>query len=828
MIYTSGSTGRPKGVAIEHASLVPYVQRLVDAYGITERDRGTKYAGVGFDASIIEIFPPLAVGGELHVVPDELRLALPALAAWMAEQAITITFFPTQLAEEFMKEPRGTALRWMLVGGDRLRRFTPASFQLANEYGPTECTVSATSFVVDAQYDNIPIGKPNANTKIVVLDPTGQPCPPGLPGEICIAGRGLARGYLASPEVTAKKFVDSPLVGGRLYHTGDLGRWLDDGNLEFLGRIDNQVKIRGYRIELGEIEHAMLQVPGVRAAVVSDCADAAGDKFLAGYFVGDASPDALRSHLALQLPDYMVPLAFVELEAIPYTTSGKVDRRRLPVPELEQRAHVAVPPANMAEQLVIDAFARILGRTDLGVLDDFFDFGGNSMKAVAAVAALASDFAITANDLFRLRTARAVASELPLRRGDLQARLSELAVALAEPPAPSLPPDLELQLARYRERWKPFAGLAMRNQMTYRDILLTGATGFLGAYLLRDLLVKTDAKLHVVVRAPSRQAAWDRLVGKAAYYFGPGWLDTHRRRIHLVVGELSAPKLGLDRGTYDALARTIDCVMHCAAVTKHYGDRATFVAGNVTSTEHLIELTRRAACDFNMISTLSVGGGDIPGVEHAVFTEFDCDIGQTSSNLYVQTKLDAEKAVIELRDEGVACGIFRVGFLTGDSTTLRFQDNAGDSGFVQTMRSYLALGRVPVSALARSFCPVNEVSAAVLALMGASSVLGHTHHLDRVLDTDDAERLLRGDPRLLPMPDAEFYAWLAAHMADPAIGKAATAMLLHEGLLDAAPETETLIVRDKTDRLLQRAGFAWSPVTAEQVWSLIDVAGKPG
>ena len=819
IIYTSGSTGKPKGVAIEHAQLVPFVQRTIDVYGLTAADRHSKYAGIGFDVSIIETFPPLCCGGELHIVPDELRLALPELAVWLDRSGITMMDLPTQLAEELMKQAPQTKLRWMTVGGDRLRRFYPVSFALANEYGPTEATVSATTFVVDQQYDNIPIGKPNANTKVFIIDGAGQLCPPGFAGELCIAGRGLARGYLGAPELTAKKFVHSELAGGRMYRSGDLARWLADGNIEFLGRIDSQVKIRGFRIELGEIEQALLEVEGIAAAVVIDRDDPAGDKILVAYFVGpDTSEPALRAHLAARLPDYMMPSAFVPVPAIPFTTSGKVDRRRLPEPVLERRDRVAAPPTSLAETLVLDAFARTLARNDLGIDDDFFDLGGNSIKAVAVVAALASDFRITANDLFRLRTARAIAREIPMRRGDLHGRLIALVDELREPavdPLDSLAPDL----AAYRRRYKPYAGLSVHQRMSYRDVLLTGATGFLGAYLLRDLLVHSDAKVHVAVRAPSRQLAWQRLAVKMATYFGPELLERQGKRVRILPGDLTDPQLGLERGTYDAVARTIDCAIHAAALTKHYGDSATFVKANVDATKHVLALAKRAGCDVNVISTISVGAGDIPGKAHALFTEFDCDIGQVAGNHYVRTKLLAEKAVQELRDQGLACNIFRVGFLTGDSQTLRFQDNADDSGFVQTLKSYMALGKIPEAALAQSFCPVNEVSDAVLRLMGASSLLNQTHHIDRVIEPEAVTRILAAGT-VEPLAEAAFFEWLAANLGDPKIGPAATAMLLHEGLLDRDGTTATVTLREKSDRLLERAGFVWSPVRAEQIWSL--------
>jgi thioester reductase-like protein len=519
----------------------------------------------------------------------------------------------------------------------------------------------------------------------------------------------------------------------------------------------------------------------------------------------------------------MVPVAFVKLDAIPLMTSGKVDRRRLPEPKLERHERTFVPPATPAETLVVEAFARALGRTDVGATDDFFELGGNSLKAVAVVAALANDFKISANDLFRLRTARVVAKEIPMKRGDLHGRLITLASDLRSGADDGNALDeLAPDVARYRARYEPFAGLSLHRQMTYRDVLLTGATGFLGSFLLRDLMERTDAKVHVAIRAKKGQEAWDRLQAKTTRYFGAEWLERHARRIHLVLGDLSEPAFGLDRSAFDALTRTVDCVVHAAALTKHYGESAAFVKANVDATAHVVELARRAGCDFNMISTISVGLGDIPGKERALFTEFDCDIGQVAGNQYVRTKLEAEKLVHALRDDGLACNVFRVGFLTGDSKSLVFQDNAGDSGFVQTLKSYLALRRIPTSALAQSFCPVDEVAGAIVRLLATSSLLNQTHHLDRILTADEVARILAADNRCTPMDEAEFYEWLAAHVGDSEIGPAATAMLLHGGLLDESGGTEVVTMSEKSNKLLARAGFQWSGVRPEQVWSLVD------
>ena len=605
-----------------------------------------------------------------------------------------------------------------------------------------------------------------------------------------------------------------------------MGRWLADGNIEFLGRIDSQVKIRGYRIELGEIEQAMLEIPGIVSSVVIDRTDATSDKYLCGYYV--AAPEVtdlgIREALLKRVPDYMVPQALVRLVEIPLNASGKVDRKRLPEPQLTRAARVAVPAENLEEARILEALSAALGRNDMGVTDDFFDFGGNSMKAVSVVAVLAADFKITANDLFRLRTPRAIAREIPMQRGDLRGRLIALGKSLREepPPSPLSYPEIEEAVAMYRSKSALYEKVSLGTDDVYRNILLTGATGFLGSYLLRDLLQKTDAKIYVTMRARTRKEAWDRLSARADYYFGNNSLDSVRRRIILVLADLSQPDLGLDPTVREGLVRTVDCVIHSAALTKHYGDYSTFVAANVTATENIIAIAEAAGAPFNLVSTTSVGIGDIPDTPRALFTELECDMGQVAPNHYVSTKLLGEIAAIRLRTSGHRSNIFRVGFLTGDSESLKFQENADDSGFVQQLKSYVNLGVIPTGALMHSFCPVNKVSEAILRLFARSGLASQTYHLDRFMDEATARRMIAAGKKCKAVEDADFFDLIAERLGEPAVAKAATAILLHDGLLDRELNTEVATLSERTEMLLRRVGFTWGEVTPEEIWSLAE------
>jgi amino acid adenylation domain-containing protein len=390
-IYTSGSTGAPKGIPISHRGLANLVGWHLVAFEVSPRDRAAVVAGVGFDASVWEVWPYLAAGASLHIPSEETRRSPEALRGWLLEREITVAFAPTPLAEGLLDLdwPAETPLRLLLTGGDRLHR-TPGKlpFELVNNYGPTENAVVTTSGPVAPGScqgrTGLPgIGRPIANVRVHVLDPHLELLPEGAAGEICIAGPGLTRGYLGQPGLTAEKLVPDPFggePGGRLYRTGDRARWLPDGTLEFLGRLDDQLKVRGVRIEPAEIEAALTSHPGVDRAVVGERGR------LVAWWTGAAASDAeLREHLRRRLPEAMVPSAFVRLEALPLTPAGKVDRRALPAPPADAASPDFVPGRSPVEEALTGLFADLLGAERVGIHDDFFALGGHSLLVTRLV-----------------------------------------------------------------------------------------------------------------------------------------------------------------------------------------------------------------------------------------------------------------------------------------------------------------------------------------------------------------------------------------------------------------------------------------------------------
>jgi amino acid adenylation domain-containing protein len=454
VIYTSGSTGRPKGVEVSHGSLARLIAWQEGAFGVRPGVRTTQVAGLGFDASVLELWPALARGAEVHLIDEEVRNDPQALREYLLGRGIEVSFAPVAVAEPLLALdwPRGAALRVLWTGGDRVHQHPPAGlpFALVNVYGPTEATVVTTTGRVPAGPAGgpPPIGRPLPYAAVHLLDAARRAAPIGVPGELCIGGPGLARGYLGRPDLTAERFVPDPFgsePGGRLYRTGDLVRWLTSGELDFLGRADAQVKIRGVRIEPGEVEAAVREYPGVRAAVVVAQGDGPGARLVACVLPepgADLAPEPLRDFLRAKLPQALVPAGFIFLESLPLTRHGKVDRQALARLSPAPRAYAA--PATPAEEILAGIWCEVLGVAQAGRNDNFFDLGGHSLLLIELRRRLQERFGreFSMVEMFQFATVAAMAEHLA-------------AGEAAEPPGPAGgPPDRGEALRQARGRLK--------------------------------------------------------------------------------------------------------------------------------------------------------------------------------------------------------------------------------------------------------------------------------------------------------------------------------------------------------------------------------------
>ncbi|MFE3541522.1 amino acid adenylation domain-containing protein [Nocardia sp. NPDC059177] len=705
VIFTSGSTGKPKGVGVPHAALVNQAAFMVGEYAVGAADVVLQSIPFTFDASMIGFATPLRAGAHM-IVAAAHGLTDPAyLAGLVARHRVTGTTIVPSVLQMLLEAAPVDALRsiravW--VGGEALpnatvRRFTTATAgRLHNLYGPTEATVSITAADVTEVGDGIvPIGHPHWNSRAYVLDARLQPVPVGTPGELYLAGTQLARGYLGNPDKTTERFVADPYgpAGGRMYRTGDLVRRLGTGALTYLGRTDVQLKLHGLRIEPGEIEAALRTHPAVAGAAV-----AVRHEQLVGYVTPSANQvvDVADVLVAVRnlLPPYMIPHRLLVLDEFPLGATGKLDRKALPTPTQEVRAYTA--PATPDEEVVAEVFARILELDRVGRDDDFFVLGGTSLSAIRVRAALAD----------RLGT------EVPLRLLFSYPLVSDLALAVRdESSASATGPDPAADLVL--DPSIELTGCAPGHLGEPATILLTGATGFLGSFLLRELLARTGATIHCLVRASDDASAVDRVVTTAAKYGID--LTGSRHRLVGVPGDLARPGLGIDPARFAELAAGIDAIYHNGALVNHLEPYGRMRAANVGGTTEVLRLaTTTRVKPIHYVSTLSVLAGipqdsGIPG-------------GLPG---YAMTKWVAEQLVHAAIERGIPIAVYRPGLITGDSRT---GAAPAEDAWWTMLRAMLVLGvAVDVRAIGVEMAPVDQVAAGIVGQSLRGGAIGNIY-----------------------------------------------------------------------------------------------------
>ena len=520
VIYTSGSTGEPRGVVVRHGGLVHHNLAMAELFDLSPADRVLQFSSLSFDIAIEELFPAW-IRGAAVVFRDERALLGPSeFSGWVAANGITVLDLPTVYWHAWVEGLAGLGERlpqslrlaivggekasgrrlddWRAIGGDRIRWI--------NTYGPTEATVVATAYEPPpgASLPEVPIGRPIANTRVYLLDARMEPVPPGLPGELYIGGEGLARGYLRRAGPTAERFVPDPFgdrPGARLFRTGDRARWRPDGQLEFLGRVDHQVKVRGFRVEPGEVEAVLRRHPGVGDAVVAARADAAGRLRLAAYVVprDAAAPDAAESRrwLRAALPEYMVPSAFVTLDALPLSPNGKIDRKALPepAPGLLDPAAEYVAPRDPLEETLARVWADVLELERVGIHDNFFDLGGHSLQSVQLVSRLTAALGrpVPVKTVFQAPTIAAMAEVLERETADAVipsgsggGDIAALARSLMEAEPPALSEHLSIE-------GRPFYALFAAGELAPVDAV---AVSYFPSTLLRSLGLDRRTVIH--------------------------------------------------------------------------------------------------------------------------------------------------------------------------------------------------------------------------------------------------------------------------------------------------------------------------------------------
>jgi amino acid adenylation domain-containing protein/natural product biosynthesis luciferase-like monooxygenase protein/thioester reductase-like protein len=729
VIFTSGSTGRPKGVMVPHAGIVNRILWMQAEYGMQPGDRVLQKTPYSFDVSLWEFFWPLATGARLVMAQPGGHQDPAYLVRTIAEEGITHLHFVPSMLQAFL-EARGvercTGLRQVFASGEALsaelaqRFFERLPADLVNLYGPTEASVDVTHWRCERRRGarTVPIGRPIANTQIYVLDAARAPVPVGVAGELYIGGVGLARGYLGRPDLTAAAFVPDPFrgePGARLYRTGDLARFLPDGNVEYLGRVDHQVKIRGVRVELAEVEAALLEHPAVREAVAAAQPDGHGGKRIAAYVTarGGAAPSAaaLRAHAAARLPDAMVPSAFAVLAAIPLTPSGKADRRALPpIDGAAPPAAEPAPPRVRMEDEIAAIVAEVLRLPRVGAGDDFFALGGHSLLAIRLAARLGERFGVEVpvRAIFAAPTPALLAEAIARLRagGSAEAGVDALDADATPPPLEAAP-----------RRRPPARGRAR--------LFLTGGTGFLGAFLLRELLERTDAQVLCLVRAAGPADGLAKILaalerhGLAAAGLAP--------RIVPIAGDLAAPRLGLAEDAFRDLAERTDAIYHVGATVNFVAPYAALRAPNVLGTREVVRLAASAARKpLHYVSSVAVFEAEGFPAGAAIAEAEDLSRGLAPDGGYARSKWVAERLVARAREQGLPVAIYRPGRVSGESRT--GAANPTDL-LARILRVSIELESAPDLEALVDMTPVDYVARAIAHLASREASLGGTFHL---------------------------------------------------------------------------------------------------
>ena len=734
LFYTSGSTGIPKAVKITHSNVTAYCQWY---HSYFQPHTGTvigAYNTFSFDASISDMFTTLSSGATLVMVPEEMKNDIRAVADYVRENHIEIFDMPTQIGRLFAMHERCESLRHIVLGGEAVTPFKPAlNYGIYNQYGPTETTVAVTIYRLTGNEKIVPIGKAISGVRLYVVDKMGRRVPIGAPGELWIAGSQVAAGYHQRQKETATAFTENPFCNEKPFHrvfrTGDIVRYRPDGMLEFLGRRDGMVKIRGFRVELNAVETALRNCTDVEEAAATTFPDGHGGLQIAAFLVSreDINLTEVRQEMLQKVPAAMVPVTMQQIDRLPLTNSGKVDRRSLPQPDMTEN-DTFVEPENSTERTICEVFANVLGKERISADADFFIAGGTSITAVHVLMLLEKKgIMVEYADIFRHSSARQLAKWINSEKsendiGNEADDTSRLQERIAANNATCL-------------------GSNEVNEL--HDVLLTGATGFLGIHVLGELLSRKIDKVWCVVRRTGKESPRERLLDMLHHYFGTKHDSRFASLVEIIEGDLTNTETFRRIESRGSEHLT---VINCAAIVKHFAPKDIMERINVDVVNRLgIFCTRHNALLIH-ISTLNSAiptGDGKHGTDQKV-TEASFSPLPTTANPYTSTKWKAEHLLLKAAEKGLKMKIMRMGNLSP-----RLADGMLQHGYEQNA----SLNWLRIVALTRccpqgyldapvEFTPIDEAAKAVIALSETPSD-GNVFHVFctpklRVADVIDA------------------------------------------------------------------------------------------
>ena len=814
IIYTSGSTGKPKGVMISHKNLANYV--LDDTNLATNEYRIIKgkvsscsFASFAFDASLQDECVVLSHGYQAVIASEEeienplllsetlqkYKVNIMFLTPSYVSNVLDTTEFVEALKNFEVLDMGAEAVPYELV--ERIRKLG-IKCRINNGYGPTETTITSSMTFIEDQY--VTIGKPLANIKYYILDKEGHILPINAIGDLTIAGESVGIGYYKLEEKTKAVFIE--VNGERAYRSGDLARMNIEGNTEFFGRMDNQIKLHGLRIELDEIEKVCNSYPDVTRCVVMVKNNSVDGDYLALYYTASkpVAKEDLVSHMAKSLTPYMIPKAIMQLDAIPLTPNGKIDKKALPEIQTVSSSKEKKAPRNETEKIITNIFAKALGLESVGVDEDFFELGGTSLSASkVAMLALKENLPIAYKDVFDYSTAEELAGLINKKQ----------------------PVQDEVKVEEKEENKYP--ALA-KNKIEYVDeifkekdlgvVLLTGATGFLGIHILKEL-IDEHVETYILVRS-KHISLNSRMSLLLEYYFDDPYEKELSSYIHIIEGDIA------DEDLKNKLTDIkFDTLINSAAIVKHFSNDDIIERINVGGVKNLIDIALEHKARMIQISTLSVAGENIDNKfpEHYRMKEYELDIGQDISNKYIHSKFMAEDAMFKaIAEKGLDGKVIRVGNLMSRQSDGEFQVNSITNGFMRGLRGYYALGKFPISSLDETtdFSPIDEVAKTILVLATAPKdfTLFHSANSHPVEMGDVIEAMNECGLTIKTVKDDEFMNAVYESTNDEEKSKKVSSLITYTSN-DNHSHSYILTDNSFTIKALYRLGYKW-PITDKE------------
>lgn len=831
-IYTSGSTGRPKGAKITHKNLINYIYSFNKLFQkIYVKDRFLSSTNISFDVSIWELFLSILNGATLVLYNEEIIQNIVEYANYIIANEITTLYIPPNILEEvysILKNEPNVKINKILVGVEPIKRSTLNKYLklnpkmiIINGYGPTETTICSTALNYKKTIKlekNVSIGKPIGNTKIYILNKDMNIVPIGVPGEIFITGYGVGSGYINNEEENNKNFIKNIFnnMSEKMYKTGDIAKWNYDGTISYISRKDSQVKISGYRIELKEIDNTLIRHPAIFKCLTT-VYKLKNKKYLVTYYTASKKIDRYEviSFLQEKLAFYMVPNIAIQLDAFPLTANGKIDVKKMPKPKINIEENKYIAPKTLIEKTLCKIWKNLFGIEQIGIDDNFFKLGGDSLSAIRMqVDALSKNLNITYSDIFKYPTIRLLAQKANNTICEKEKNTFK---------------NYDYTKINELLNFNDKNNIRNIKSKPIKNVLLTGATGFLGAHILNEYFMSDNiGKIYCFVRNKNNKDSEKRLKDTIRFYFGDKYDNYLGKKIIVVVADMSKNKFGLKEEEYESIAKNIDIVINSAALVKHYGEYNKFYSINVEGTKNIIKFCKKYNKKLYHISTISVSGFGL--IENNLqkkdtvtyFNEKDLFKGQNLDNAYIKTKFEAEKIILDEISQGLKATIFRMGNIQNRYSDGKFQINYTENAFVNRIKSVLKLEVLQegFKKHATEIAPVDLCAKAIISIIKTNPKFSVFHIFNNNLtDFSNLVKYINNQGKKIDfVTDTEFSNKVKLFLKDPNLKNEISGIVadLNEKK-EFSLYANILLDTEFSKIYLQKIGFKWPKIDQEYI-----------